>query len=175
MILPVCEGVELTDFEPRDVNDLVRHLTTRAVYRWTLRVPHPYNESHARQWLAIVADLRRQHSQPLQFAIRGQDGSLIGGIGLEVGEGASAHRAELGYWVGESHWNRGIATAAVAALTRYTRDQLKLSKLTAGVFAGNIASCRILVKNGFAREGFFPRHYIKDGSFIDAIAFGKLL
>jgi len=57
--------------------------------------------------------------------------------------------AEIGYWLGEAFWNRGIVTAAVSALSAYAFKKLQLVRLYAGIFASNPASMRVLQKFGY--------------------------
>jgi RimJ/RimL family protein N-acetyltransferase len=124
--------------------------------------PHPYSEADAVGYIAMVM------AQPQQtnFAIT-VDGVAIGGIGLRVGHDIERCSAELGYWLGEPYWGRGIATAAIEAVTRYAFSQLDLVRLFAVPFAGNVASCRVLEKAGYEREGLLRRSAIKDGEFQD--------
>ncbi len=99
---------------------------------------------------------------------------MIGGVGLE-GEGATrSHRAEIGYWLARPYWGRGIMTAVVGAVCREAFETLGLAKITAHVLPSNEASARVLVKNGFQQEGFFRRHFLKEGELIDTRAFGRL-
>jgi len=100
------------------------------------------------------------------FAIEAP-GGLAGGIGLLLGSGPHRRTAELFYWLGESFWGRGIATSAVRALTEYSFRSLHLVRVFALPFSGNGASCRVLEKAGFTREGIMRRSAIKDGLLLD--------
>jgi ribosomal-protein-alanine N-acetyltransferase len=82
--------------------------------------------------------------------------------------------AEIGYGVAESHYGRGIATAAVAELARKAFTESSLRKLVAYVHDQNLASCRVLDKLGFKREGFLREHYIINGRAENEILFGLL-
>lgn len=171
MQIDVRPEIQLTEFRTGDEADLVEHLSDRAIYKTTLRIPHPYTRQNAEDWLAIAANSTHQ-GRPVQFAIR-ERSRLIGGCGLEVVR-VQPQRAELGYWLACPWWGRGIMTAAVSALCRYGFDELELEKLTAHVFDFNPASSRVLEKCGFQQEGFLPRHYRKDGQSIDARLYGLL-
>lgn len=85
-----------------------------------------------------------------------------------------AHRAEIGYWLARPFWGQGIMTDAVRAFVRYAFSELELLRLTAHVFENNVASSRVLEKNGFLLEGKLREHFFKDGNFLDARLYGLL-
>ena len=82
--------------------------------------------------------------------------------------------ADVGYWLGESWWGRGIATAALAALTRHVFAATGVERLQATVFEWNPASMRVLEKNGYVREGWLRRSIVKDGHLIDRAMYARL-
>jgi RimJ/RimL family protein N-acetyltransferase len=79
--------------------------------------------------------------------------------------------AEIGYWLGEAFWGRGIATDALTAVTRLAIERYHLTRLFALPFATNIASCRVLEKAGYALEGRLRRSAIKDGVILDQLQY----
>src|SRR5439155_1050682 len=81
------------------------------------------------------------------------DGSGVGGIAAEPGEGERRRSAEVGYWLGEPFWGRGIATEALRAVTDYAFATFDVIRLEAGVFGWNPASARVLEKVGYTLEG----------------------
>ncbi|MGH9880451.1 MAG: GNAT family N-acetyltransferase, partial [Pyrinomonadaceae bacterium] len=85
-----------------------------------------------------------------------------------------AHRVEFGYWLARPYWGQGIMTDAVRVFVRYAFSELGLLRLTAHVFESNIASARVLEKNGFKLEGHLREHFIKDGKLIDVRFYGLL-
>lgn len=174
MKITVNEQAYLSEFEPADQPALVAHLHDRAIYERTLRIPYPYTEASAAAWLAIAAQMTKEHGQPVCWAIRQTDGCLIGGIGFEGVDRGKSHRAEIGYWLAKPCWGQGIMTAVVRAACAHGFQELALRKITAHVFAGNDASARVLAKCGFVQEGFLREHYVKDGRAVDALLFGLL-
>jgi RimJ/RimL family protein N-acetyltransferase len=82
--------------------------------------------------------------------------------------------AEVGYWIAEPFWGRGIASAALGRATMYAYTSLGLERLQAMVFEGNAASVRVLEKNGFEFEGRLRRYVLKDGRLLDAILYARL-
>ena len=114
-----------------------------------------------------------QGSPPLNFAIV-LDGEPIGGAGLEPQLDVNRLTAEIGYWVAEPHWGKGIATEAARRLTEYAFEAFPFERLEAAVFEWNPASCRVLEKAGYRREGKLRRSVVKDGRIGDAFVYAKL-
>jgi RimJ/RimL family protein N-acetyltransferase len=105
------------------------------------------------------------------FAIAVND-EAVGGIGFVMLSDVERMSAEIGYWLGEPFWGRGIATEAVIAVTRYAIDTHGLTRLFAVPFASNVASCRVLQKAGYVLEGRLRRSAIKDGQIVDQMQYG---
>lgn len=146
-----------------DRERIVRHANNRRVARTMRdRFPHPYTDEDANRWLSMV----EAQSQDMHLAIANPQ-ELVGGIGFTLQEDVHCQSAEIGYWLGESYWRRGIATAAVRTLSRYALIQLDLLCVFAGVFSNNLASMRVLEKAGFRREGVLRKRAVKDGQVLD--------
>ena len=145
-----------------DAQAIVEHLQDREIYQNTLRIPWPYTFADAETWLAHLDALNT-------FAIREPGGKLIGATGFH--EITPAHKSEFGYWLARPYWGKGIMTRIVGAMVRHAWHEMGLVRLTAEVFAHNVASMRVLEKNGFQREGVLHKHIIKDGQFIDAVLY----
>jgi RimJ/RimL family protein N-acetyltransferase len=131
------------------------------------RFPHPYTRAHAEQWTAYT---QQQSSPQTLFAIEVED-EAVGGIGLECKSDVERCSAEIGYWLGEDLWGKGIATAAVEALTSYGFEVLSLSRIFATPFGDNPASIRVLEKAGYVREGVLRRSAIKEGIILDQVLY----
>jgi len=165
MRIVVTDEIALTEFQQGDQAACVERINDREIYERTLRIPHPYRPEHFEQWLGIVEESTRQYGEPIHFVIR-ERGTLIGSIGFEglvVG-----HKAEIGYWLAKAWWGRGIMTAVVGKACEHAFAQWHLVRITAHVFEANIASARVLEKNGFAYEGLLRKHYCKDGQFLNS-------
>ena len=174
MRIVVNDQVHLSEFRPSDKPALIEHLNDRDIYDRTLRIPFPYTEADADEWLALAAKITQQQGQPVHFAIRTGDDSLIGGCGFDGFQVGKSHRAEVGYWLAKPYWGRGIMTAVVQRGCQHAFDEFGLVKITAHVFTHNPASARVLEKCGFQQEGFLRKHFLKDGKFIDGRIFGLL-
>jgi RimJ/RimL family protein N-acetyltransferase len=154
--------LKLRGFTESDIPDLVPLIGAREVAATTLRIPHPYEERHAREFLASVPQ-----ENELRLAIeRRSDGQLCGGIGLHPEQ--QHGRAELGYWLGVPFWGNGYATEAAAAVVRYGFEKLQLNRIFASHFEGNLASAGVLKKLGMRHEGCMRKHITKWGKYLDS-------
>lgn len=132
------------------------------------RFPHPYTIKDAEEWLSMMVGVL-----PLtQFAID-VDNNAVGGIGIILNDDVHCIQAEIGYWLGEEYWGRGIATAALKAVTEYAFCNFELVRIYASIFEWNPASARVLEKAGFEFEARLKKSIIKDGKIIDQLVFAK--
>ena len=162
-----CGCCVLRPWREGDEPSLIRHADNREVSRRLRdRFPHPYTRADAEWWVAFA----KQQDPQTQFAIE-VDGEAAGGIGLEPGSDIERRTAEIGYWLGEAVWGRGIATAAVRAVTGYGFEALDLTRVFAVPFASSSASIRVLEKCGYVREGTMRRSAIKEGVVIDQVLY----
>lgn len=129
----------LRELADSDVPQLARFAGDWDVARMTARIPYPYSEALAREWLATLADDEFVRGVELQ-------GTLVGAVGYIAGEDRSA---EIGYWIGTPWWGQGLATEAARALVRYCFTTGGFRRLTCCHFVDNPASARVIEKLGF--------------------------
>jgi RimJ/RimL family protein N-acetyltransferase len=134
------------------------------------RVPHPYTRADADAWIAHCAG---EIGTTTQFAID-LDGLAIGGIGIEQLSDVYRLTAEVGYWIGEPYWGKGIATSALTEMTRHAFEKFPFERLQALVFEWNPASRRVLEKAGYAVEARMARCIVKDGRVGDGFLYARL-
>jgi RimJ/RimL family protein N-acetyltransferase len=150
-----------------DLGSMVRHANNRNVsIQLRDRFPYPYTEEAGRSWI----EHNLQRDPATNFAIE-VDGEAAGGIGIVPGEDVNRLSAEIGYWLGEEYWGRGIVTEAVRAFTAACFERFDLLRIHADVFDGNTASMRVLEKCGYVREGTLRRAVVKDGRVLDQIVY----
>ena len=163
-----CGACVIRRWRADDKASLVRYANNRRVWRNVRGTfPHPYTESDADAWLAHATD---RDNAPWIFAIE-VNGEAVGGIAIERGSDIETHSAEIGYWLGEPFWGRGIATAAVRGITARAFEETDLYRVSAWVFAWNPASMRVLEKAGYHREGTLIRSAVKDGVLLDRVVY----
>ena len=169
----VDDDIRLTEFHSTDKSTLIRIFNESDVYaKNLLTLPYPYSESDADVWFDLVSRMRQPNSAARAWAIRTDDGDLIGGCGFK--DIRMEHFAEMGYWLAQSHWNKGITTRVVDRLCDYGFQNMNLVRITAQVFPENHASARVLEKNGFAEEGTLRAHCRKGDTFQDSRLFARL-
>jgi ribosomal-protein-alanine N-acetyltransferase len=160
-------GCVVRPWVPADKASLIANANNRNVWRNLADAfPHPYTEADAEQWLRIASSPDRS----IKLAIE-VDGVAVGGIGARAGEGTFVRTAQFGYWLGESHWGRGIVTAAGRALLEYLKQDARFVRLDAPVFEWNPASMRVLEKLGFERVAVLRKSVTKDGQLIDSVLY----
>jgi [ribosomal protein S5]-alanine N-acetyltransferase len=153
--------LDLRTLAESDIPELLPLIGAREVAETTLRIPHPYEEKHAREFIATAPK-----ENELRLAIRLRSGGrLCGGIGLHPDD--EHQRAELGYWIGVPFWGNGYATEAAKAVVRYGFEVCKFNRIFAAHFSGNDASGRVLQKLGMEYEGRMRQAVRKWGRFVD--------
>jgi ribosomal-protein-alanine N-acetyltransferase len=102
------------------------------------------------------------------------DGVIAGVVGLFNPTGPPLQSAILGYWVDESHAGRGLATRAVAEALEIAFGEMALHRLEAGTRPENVASQRVLERNGFTCVGLLRRHLLIGGEWRDHLLWERL-
>jgi len=171
MIIIKSKKFILRPFKKGDEASLQKHINNKIIARNTLRIPYPYKLKDARWWINRNLKLdKKKEKREINFAIE-IDGDVVGGIGLDKIYG---HCAEIGYWLGEKYWGRGIITEATKLVTKYGFDKLKLRRIYAFAFTWNKASAGVLENNGFKYEGKLRKHIKKGNKFFDDLLFAKV-
>jgi [ribosomal protein S5]-alanine N-acetyltransferase len=142
-----------------DAASLVKHANNVNVARQLRdRFPHPYTPGNAREFIRLVAEARPITS----FAIV-VDEEAAGGIGFSPGTDVERYSAEIGYWLGEPFWGRGIVAEALRLVSEYAFRTCNMLRLFAVPFADNARSIRVLEKAGYACEGILRASSVKYG------------
>lgn len=130
--------------------------------------PSPYTEEDAAFFINLAN--RTTDDRAWLYAID-VDGEAVGSVSLTFGNDVYARSAELGYWVGEEYWGRGIAAEAVRQICEKAFRETDTVRIEAEVLALNPGSIRVLEKNQFIREGYFCQRVCKKGRLLDTISF----
>jgi ribosomal-protein-alanine N-acetyltransferase len=164
-----CGACTIRSWRHGDEETLPLHANNRKIWiNLRDRFPHPYRRADAVQWFQHITAVTPETN----FAIE-VDGEAVGGIALVLHDDVERCSAEVGYWLSEQYWGRGIATAALKAITEYAFKHLKLTRVFAVPFAHNDASIRVLEKAGYTCEGRLRRSAIKDGVVLDQFMYAR--
>ena len=157
-------------WEWRDREAIVRHGNNRKVsINLRDRFPYPYTDRDARSWLDAVIGLEPETNFAIDVA-----GEAVGGIGYTLLSDVDRRSAEIGYWLGEKFWGRGIATEALILVTDHAFASHDLCRVFAHVFDWNPASARVLEKAGYTFEGRMRKSVTKEGQTIDQLMYAMI-
>lgn len=160
----------LRAWHPDDAESLVKHANNHKVAR-NLRdgFPHPYTLNDARAWIEKILT----NKNDVVYAIE-VNGEACGGIGLHALQDVYRFNAEIGFWLSEIHWNKGIVSEALGLMVDLAFTEYHWVRIYAGVFSTNPASMRVFEKNGFVHEATHYKAVKKEGVFMDELIFAKL-
>ena len=152
-------------WELSDARDLAVSLSNLKVQD-NLRdgLPYPYTEQDGKDFISDM--LSADENETFAFAITVDD-IAIGSIGIFRQGNIHRRTAELGYYIAEEYWGRGIMTEAVRQICEYVFNESDIIRIYAAPYAHNIASCRVLEKAGFQYEGTLRSNAVKNGKVID--------
>lgn len=161
--LPAGEAV-VREWRHDDAPGLARQADDRRVWLGLRDAfPHPYGLEDGRAFVGMAGAM-----SPVSYFAIEVGGVVAGGIGYTPKTDVERISAEVGYWLGHAFWGRGLATAALLALTRHAFSaQPELRRLYALPFASNPASARVLEKAGYRLEARLRQSAIKDGRVLD--------
>lgn len=142
------ERLILRPFVPEDADDVWPLANNWRVASMLGRVPFPYAKEDAEAFIARTSEHAEGDGNHV-FALT-EAGTLMGACGIHLRESALY---EIGYWLGEPFWGRGLATEAVHRLVRFAFDEMQVETMIAGHFFDNPASARVLSKAGFRYTG----------------------
>ena len=155
---------------PGDAESLVKHANNPQVSR-NLRdgFPYPYTLPDAMKWLKMVGE----NEDDIILAIE-ITGEAAGGIGLHGLKDVYRYNGEIGYWLSESHWGKGIISDAVGVMVEHAFTRTRWLRLFATIYEHNIASMKVLAKNGFTQEAIHKKAVMKGGELLDEHLFALL-
>lgn len=161
------EGCRVRSWRAGDADAIAKYANNRKIWlNLRDRLPHPYSLADARDYLRHLRSMQDETF----FAID-VDGEAVGSIGFLLQQDVERVSAEIGYWLGEPFWGRGITTRALRAVTQLAVARHRLTRVYALPFAHNVGSCRVLEKAGFVVEGRLRQSVIKDGVVLDQVLY----
>lgn len=154
-----CDKCILRQWKNSDIESLAENANNhRIAVNMRDLFPHPYTIEDAKTWI----ELTNNDETKSNFAITVND-KAVGGIGLALGEDIEKISAEVGYWLGENYWGKGITSSALNGIVNYGFNDLGLKRIFAKPLEHNMASRKVLEKNGFKLEGILNKSVIKEG------------
>lgn len=159
----------LREWRPSDAKDLAAALSNKKILN-NLRdgLPYPYTEKDARDY--ITAMLAADKNDTFAYAITIDD-RAVGSIGAFRQGNIHRQTAELGYYLAEAYWGRGIMTDAIRQICGIIFDTTDILRIYAEPFAYNIGSRRALEKAGFCYEGTMKNNAVKNGKVLDMVLY----
>lgn len=164
--------VQIRKWELADAADLAAALSNKKVQD-NLRdgLPFPYTVEDGRDYISAM--LAADENDTFAFAITA-DGKVIGSIGAFRGVNIHNKTAELGYYIAEEYWGKGIMTEAVGQLCDYVFTHTDIIRIYAEPFTYNVGSCRVLEKAGFQYEGTLRSNAVKNGKVLDMKMYARI-
>lgn len=161
---------QIRDYRIEDIESLVKYANNYNVIKFLRNsFPFPYTKADAEKWIDYVL----MNPESVIFAIADSN-ELIGSISAVPPDEVNKYVAEVGFWIGEPFWNKGILSNALNVFANYLFSNYQLNRLTAKVYEGNDSSKRVLEKNGFILESTTKKNINKEDKFLDQYTYGLL-
>jgi RimJ/RimL family protein N-acetyltransferase len=159
--------IVLRPWKTSDIDDLARHANNYNIARNLMdRFPHPYTKTDALGFIQMA----NEHTPPMMLAITHND-EPIGGIGIHPLQDIYRRNAEMGYWLAEHMWGKGIITIAIGRMVDYAFTHFNINRIFAKPFPYNTGSIRALEKNGFVLEARFYKTVLKEDQEFDELVY----
>jgi len=170
MKIKINEELLLREWKLSDAERLVALANNENLAKTLLdSFPQPYTMENAVDWIEHCQNEKKS----LLLAIEYQ-GNFVGGIGAHFKEDIQRYNVELGYWVGEPYWGKGIITHSINEFSEYLFKNHKINRIYGEVFEQNVGSAIALEKCGFEKEATLKKAAYKNGYFIDLFIYSKL-
>lgn len=159
----------LRKWQESDVENMPEHANNYNVAKWlTNQFPHPYSIEDARDFLNIIKD-----DNPTKVFAIVVDGQAVGSIGIFPQTDIHEKSAEIGYWLSEKYWGKGIMSRAIQEIVEYGFSTFDIVRIFARPFATNMGSQKVLEKAGFELEARLKKALYKNGEVIDELIYVK--
>jgi RimJ/RimL family protein N-acetyltransferase len=162
--------IKLRKWNEADLNGLVKYANNRNVAKWlTNGFPHPYTFEDGKAFLKMI-----ENDNPTKvFAIE-INGEAVGSIGIFPQSDIHEKNAEMGYWLAEAYWGKGIMTKAIQEIVEYGFQTFDIVRIFARPFSTNLKSKRVLEKAGFVLEAKLKKALFKNGECMDELIYATL-
>lgn len=160
-------NLKLRAWSESDIPSLVKYANNAKIAgNMTDQFPHPYSEENAKLFIAFATK-----DEPVHLFAIDKDGEAIGGMGIHPQNDIMRKNAELGYWLAEPFWGRGVISSLIPQIVEIAFNSYDITRLYARPFGTNLASQRVLEKNGFKLEARIEKNIYKNGEFLDELIY----
>ncbi len=167
----MISSVHIRPWKPEDAGILAAICNNKNIWLHVRdSFPYPYTIADAIQWIGF--NLSKKPIENFAITYRGQ---LVGSIGVIFKEDIYRKTIEIGYFVGEAYWGKGIASQAVGILLQHIQENFDVVRIFAKVFEHNIASMKVLERNGFQLESIRKKAVVKNNVVMDDWVWVKLV
>jgi len=150
-----------------DLDSLVEFANNPGIAKnMTDKFPHPYTIEAGKRFIEFATNDNPVHIFAIEI-----NGKAAGGIGLHPQDDIQCKNAELGYWLAEPYWGKGIITNAIIQMVEYGFKTWDINRIFARPFGPNIGSQKVLEKAGFTLEGKFEKTLFKNNEFVDEMVY----
>lgn len=150
-----------------DLVSLVRYANNPNIAKFMMDgFPHPYTEDNGKAFIAFATK-----DDPIHIFAIDVNGEAVGGIGIHPQADVQRKNSELGYWLAEPFWGKGIITNAIKQLVEFGFKTYDINRIFARPYGTNIGSQKVLEKAGFVLEGRFEKTIFKNGEFLDELVY----
>ena len=150
-----------------DLDSLVRHANNFDIAKFMMDgFPHPYTEDNGKAFIAFATK-----DDPIHIFAIDVNGEAVGGIGIHPQADVQRKNAELGYWLAEPFWGKGIITNAIKQMIEFGFKTYDINRIFARPYGTNVGSQKVLEKTGFIFEGRFEKTIFKNGEFLDELVY----
>jgi RimJ/RimL family protein N-acetyltransferase len=158
---------KLRPWHINDLDSLVKYANNPNIAKYlTDGFPHPYSKENGKEFIKnATAD------DPVHIFAIDINGEAVGGIGIHPQTDIQKKNAELGYWLAEPFWGKGIMTKAIQQIINFAFSTFEINRVFARPFGNNPGSQKILEKNGFILEARFDKTLIKNGQLLDELIY----
>lgn len=157
----------LRPWKPSDLQSLVKYANNYNVAKnLTDKFPHPYTEDHGIAFIEMA-----MNGDPIYIFAIDIEGEAVGGIGIHPETDIHRLNAELGYWLAEPFWGKGIISTAIRLMINFAFSNYDINRIYARPFNTNLGSQKVLEKNGFVLEAKLEKVLIKNGEILDELIY----
>ncbi len=159
--------IKLRPWNIEDAESLVENANNFEIARFMSDAfPYPYTIEHANNFIAFATK-----DEPIHIFAIEIDGKAVGGIGIHPQVDIMKKNAELGYWLGEKYWGKGIISKAIREIIPWAFNTYDITRIYARPFGSNMVSQKVLEKAGFVLEARIKENIFKNGAYLDELIY----